>query len=151
MPMQHARIYRAWLPSVIYSLLFSPILQHHRTNKLSKKHLQCHQQEKRRKKSTRMGEALLRKVRTLRICMLIKTIVPIVYECERIWPLCAFWLSWFVLSGLSSAQLKRVNGHKSTREPHRKEEKHNLSEVSWIVFVLFFFSNPLTFVDLRKK
>ena len=139
MPMQHARIYRAWLPSVIYSLLLSPILQHHRSNKLSKKHLQCHQQEKRKKKSTRMVEALLRKVRTLRICMLIKTIVPIVYECERIWPLCAFWLSWFVLSGLSSAQLKRVNGHKSTREPLRKEEKHNLSEVSWIVFVFFFF------------
>ena len=27
--MQHARIYRAWLPSEIYSLLFSPILQHY--------------------------------------------------------------------------------------------------------------------------
>ena len=29
--MQHARIYRAWLPSVTYSLLFSPFLQHYRT------------------------------------------------------------------------------------------------------------------------
>ena len=27
--MQHARIYRAWLPSEIYSLLFTPILQHY--------------------------------------------------------------------------------------------------------------------------
>ena len=25
--MQHAKIYRAWLPAVIYSLLFSPFLQ----------------------------------------------------------------------------------------------------------------------------
>ena len=37
-----------------------------------------------------------------------------------------------------SAQLKRVNGHRSTREPHRKEEKHSLSEVSGI-FLCFFF------------
>ena len=29
LPMQHARIYRTWLPSEIYSLLFSPILQHY--------------------------------------------------------------------------------------------------------------------------
>ena len=28
-PKQHARIYRAWLPSEIYSLFFSPILQHY--------------------------------------------------------------------------------------------------------------------------
>ena len=26
---QHARIFRAWLPSVFYSLLFSPFLQHY--------------------------------------------------------------------------------------------------------------------------
>ena len=28
-PMQQARIYRAWLPSIIYLLLFSPFLQHY--------------------------------------------------------------------------------------------------------------------------
>ena len=44
----------------------------------------------------------------------------------------------FNWAGLFSAQLKRVNGHRSTREPHRKEEKHSLSEVSGI-FLCFFF------------
>lgn len=28
-PMRYARIYRTWLPSEIYSLLFTPILQHY--------------------------------------------------------------------------------------------------------------------------
>ena len=40
-PMQLARIYRAWLPSDIYSVLFSPILQHYHISERFRSTLSC--------------------------------------------------------------------------------------------------------------
>ena len=105
---------------------------------------------------------MLRNIRNIRICMGKKPIVSLTYENERIsiknslkmcvtsllcdpwahiWPLYGLYCKRFSLYRANRFQ-HLLNGHKSARKPHRKEETHNLSKVSRFLFKSF---------DIRKQ